>query len=317
MAMKEFDDEEFEDLEADRSDSIAELSMNDELDDDEDLFNFSGSGSDDTTEDQGSDTDSADLDPTGTAASVLGDTADDDSLDDDLFDFPDIFAGSRSVEEVPAATDVPAARLLDPMSMGLEGDEAESPASHDEMAAELDLLEESRPAPSKTKRAKDVKRDQVQTKQLPLLARGRLLEILAIAFLLLNTGIVLIAWQANSSFHETLEDVVRTVNESAAAGQASAEPIVVQIPAPVQEPATEVVSSTLPPASDGNYSIESLRTARTLLTKGQFMEARRRLYRLLASADASGLDAKVAMEAEYLIAESYELQGRALEAQNK
>lgn len=238
----------------------------------------------------------------------------DAAIDEDLYDFPDVFAGGHLTEDVSPATDVPPARPLDPLGLGLESGKARAedqpppppPAAEAPPAA---------PRPTAPPRSVDLGPMTVAppapfSAALPTTARGRLLEVLAIAFLVLNTGLVLFAWQANSSFHDTLEAVTRTVSETVAAGRGNGEPVVVRVPVPTSGGVAVDVDEA--PSALADYSLESLESARELLTAGRFMDARRRLYRLLASADSAGIEPRVATEAEFLIAESYELQGRAL-----
>lgn len=242
----------------------------------------------------------------------------DAAVDADLFDFPDVFAGSRETLAVQPATDLPPARPLDPLGLGLERGKArpEEPAptspevnrgakpaeKHTPFTGEVDLAAGPLTVAPPT----------LYTAALPSTARGRLLEVLALAFLVLNTGLVLFAWQANSSFHDTLESVTRTVSEALAAGQGTREVTVVRPPVAGPAPTLDEAPSALT-----DYSLESLEAARELLAAGRYMDARKRLYRLLASADAAGLEPRVATEAEFLIAESYELQGRALAEENQ
>ena len=66
------------------------------------------------------------------------------------------------------------------------------------------------------------------------------------------------------------------------------------------------------PSAVHSLELQSIELARAMLAERRYMDARRTLYRLLAHADAAGLDERLVTEAEFLVAESYELQGRAL-----
>lgn len=239
----------------------------------------------------------------------------DSAVDEDLYDFPDVFAGGRSTEEVSPATDLPPPRPLDPLGLGLDKGKARGEESAPPPPAESGTP--GAPAAAATPGAEPtftaagpltVAPPTTFPTSIPTTARGRLLEVLAVAFLVLNTGLVLFAWQANSSFHDTLEAVTRNVSETLAAGRSAQAPVVVPMPVPDAGAATPNEAPS--PLTD--YSIESLEAARELLAAGRYMDARRRLYRLLANADAAGIEPRVTTEAEFLIAESYELQGRAL-----
>lgn len=140
---------------------------------------------------------------------------------------------------------------------------------------------------------------------------SRLVELLAAAFLLVNGALILLAWRASSSFQETLARVTAEVNETLAAH--GREPSAVD-PARAPQVAARAVAG-LPARPAGqleDLQAQSVRIARGLVAEGRYMDARRQLYLLLANRDMAPLDRALAAEAEYLVAETYELQGRAL-----
>ncbi|MEZ5973449.1 MAG: hypothetical protein R3F17_01310 [Planctomycetota bacterium] len=147
--------------------------------------------------------------------------------------------------------------------------------------------------------------------------RGRLLEILALSFLVLNTGLIALAWQAGSHFNETLASVTRSVSDAVAEGHTrGAENSATYVPnIPVQGSAPvepEVASSKveentedLEPADLLDMPRASLDLARERIRKGRYDDARRGLFHLLANRDRTALADEMVIEAETLIAESY------------
>jgi len=144
----------------------------------------------------------------------------------------------------------------------------------------------------------------------PAAGRSHLTEILAVGFLVLNVALVLFAYQANTSFHETLAEVTRSVAETLTNNQAQAQerPPTIAFPLP---PLTQDPGNQLPDQS-ADLRLQSMALARRMVEEERYFDARRVLYRLLANRDLAALDEAFVAQAEYLIAESYELQGKAL-----
>lgn len=175
--------------------------------------------------------------------------------------------------------------------------------------------------------------------------RGRLIEILAIGFLVINTGLVLLAWRAGDQFQETLLSVAHTVggalNQQPA--MASSNPTLVQVVLPPvsQQPAQDPAANTLPDSGsttpdapveqvqpqpqaqplkiEVHTDLEGLLRmvlddAITQLENGKPEAARSSLYHMIGNRDRSNLPDDIVDEAEILIARSYQLQGAALKA---
>ncbi len=175
---------------------------------------------------------------------------------------------------------------------------AAPPAAHD-LDVELAALAGSMPVPVTVPIAAEGGRDKV------ILA-------LAAAFLLVNTALIFLAWQANSSFHGTLTEVTRSLAE----GIAKASPPVQAAPSvefvPVPTTGHEPHTPDLDPSDLDSLPDQALTAARRMMSEGAYIDARKQLNHLLANADLYPLDRELIAEAEFLIAETYELQGSAL-----
>lgn len=151
--------------------------------------------------------------------------------------------------------------------------------------------------------------------------RDKLVMVLAIGFLVLNTGLIGLAWQANSSFHGTLQQVTSGIREglsnigSTSSAQETA-PKVEYIPIettgdqpqPVEHRPTELES----------HPEQSIVVAREMIGAGKFIDARLQLNHLLANQDLLvTLSPQNIAEAEFLIAKTYELQAGALIAERE
>ncbi|MEE8467501.1 MAG: hypothetical protein V3T22_03555 [Planctomycetota bacterium] len=145
---------------------------------------------------------------------------------------------------------------------------------------------------------------------LPAGGRSHLTEILAVGFLVLNVALVLFAYQANASFHDTLTEVTRNIANTLTDNRASAQELPPTITFPLP-PSIQVLGDPLPGETVA-LTLQSLTLARRMVEEERYLDARRVLYRLLANRDLALLETSFVAEAEYLIAESYELQGKAL-----
>lgn len=159
--------------------------------------------------------------------------------------------------------------------------------------------------------------------------RGRLIEILAVCFLLLNSALILLAWRAGSDFRETLAAVTRTVTDSVAEGHARGQlqnPPVERPPSQASLPVEPDVTNTkvdeqdLPTPSTAPKRPEqapsdlldmpqaALELAMERIAAGRYDEARRGLFRLLANRDRTALSDAMVVQAEMLIARAFAAQ---------
>lgn len=253
------------------------------------------------------------------AAAALPAADYDRDLDEDIFDFDSIFAGG-DVVATPAAA-------LEPDAFDAPQAPAAPAQAAPVAAAPAQPRSGARPEPVRAHAAADPDEDDIETFEVPLpsvevpgaaLGRDKLVMLLAVGFLLVNTALIMLAWQANSSFHGTLRDVSRGIAEGlsnggpaqAAGPGANTGNSVSYVPVETTGHAPRVPRETPSPIqSSGEQTITS---ARVMLGSGRFLDARRNLNHLLANADLLTLDRELIAEAEFLIAESYELQGNAL-----
>ncbi len=154
--------------------------------------------------------------------------------------------------------------------------------------------------------------------------RNRTVELLAIGFIVINTGILLLAWRAGSQFQETLLQVTQTLGNSTGGRVESSVPTRPVIDEPlVLNPATEARPVPVPvpvvePVNQDPHDLEdlpriTLRAAEALIDQGQFESARQRVFHLLANRDRYALGDDLVTEGEILIARSTQLQGHALQ----
>lgn len=153
--------------------------------------------------------------------------------------------------------------------------------------------------------------------------RSRVVELLAIGFIIMNTGILLLAWRAGSQFQNTLLQVTQTLGNGSN-GQPAAVPTrpvidnpVVLVPAteprPIPEPKpVQEAAKVEDPLTIDSLPRITLQAAEALLDEGQFDSARQRVFHLLANRDRYALTDELVTESEVLIARATQLQGRAL-----
>ena len=144
--------------------------------------------------------------------------------------------------------------------------------------------------------------------------RGRMIEILALCFLVGNTALVLFAWRAGDDFRSTLDHVGDAVTSAVAEGQVrAATEVAAQLRAQVPAaPAPTEVRVELPVVPAPDLATTGLDLAREALDAGRFEDARQGLARLLANRDRAALPEELVLEARRLVALSYHLQGQAL-----
>lgn len=139
--------------------------------------------------------------------------------------------------------------------------------------------------------------------------RGRIVEILAVCFLVVNVTMVFFAWQAGDEFRQTLAQVSGSVSDALDRQPGAMGSV------PVDPGPNVQVTPDLPPI-EGEPVVElpdltrtAFELARTRLEEGEYEAARRGLQRLLANQDRAALEPAQVVEAEILIARSYYLEG--------
>ena len=210
----------------------------------------------------------------------------DPELDKDIFDFNATFTGAQvAPEDVPVPASNP---------------EVEAPTG--EKLSEPSATEESAVAPSTPAAAAPAGEAR----------RDRLVLTLAGGFLLANTALILFAWQANRSFQSSIVEASRTIADGLA--RSSTPALAATSPERIQNPiARPSPATTYPaPAALGSHAEHTITIARAMLEEGRYIDSRRSLSNLLANSDRLRLGLELIAEAEFLIAESYELQGYSL-----
>jgi len=257
-------------------------------------------------------------------------------LDEDLFDFGEVF---NSIPEPVAPVSKPIAKSVAPQpdfdQVPAEAQVSNEPLSsivEDNLDSAEDLLNldvappvaPARNASSATKSASDPVTPSrspranegfdprmapaAPTSEAPA-RKSRVVEVLAICFLVVNVSMVFFAWRAGDEFRQTLAHVSGTVNEALIqnANTSSSTPI-------QPEPVVEVMPGPFEVEGDDQVAIPdmsrtALELARRRLENAEFEDARRGLQRLLANQDRAALEAEQVAEAELLIARSYYLEG--------
>lgn len=251
-------------------------------------------------------------------------------LDEDIFDFASIFAGgdvvAGAIEDSTAPEDAvpePVTEREPAAAAAPERPDPEPVTVQKEPARRAPAARPTPPPIAPKPRAEKVGGEEsprvdpgAPPPSVPVPTGGvrdKLVMLLAIGFLVVNTALILLAWQANSSFHGTLESVSRGLAEglSRSGGQeAQAAPKVEYVPVPTTGHPPRTPDE--PPSVLGSRAGTTLESARRMIGEGAFLDARKNLYHLLANADLLTLDREVVAEAEFLIAQTYELQGAAL-----
>lgn len=231
---------------------------------------------------------------------------DDGEGDEDLFAFEELLLDPIVIEE-PEAVEVPVAPAPQaaapapaapaPAAPVHRAPVDDEPEQADEPALDLEALLASLP--------------QGQGEPAP---RGRMIEILALCFLVANTALVLFAWRAGDDFRSTLDHVGDAVTSAVAEGQVrAATEVAAQLRAQVPAaPAPAEVRVELPVVPAPDLATTGLDLAREALDAGRFEDARQGLARLLANRDRAALPEELVLEARRLVALSYHLQGQAL-----
>ena len=248
-------------------------------------------------------------------AGTPGSPGHDPELDEDLFDFGAIFAGGDIV--LDAGTEVVVAP--DTISVVTEASLDTTPQPEDEAQAAVPApIPAPVPPPAENDRTPALETVAAAvTSPVPIhvtagSGRDRPVMVLAAVVLLVNTALILFAWQANNSFRGTIGDVTRSLAEGLANANAPAQaaPRVEYVPVPSSEDTVHARDSR--PSGIESHSEQAIVIARRLMSEGRFIDARHTLCDLLSNADLLSLDRELVAEAEFLIAETYELQGNAL-----
>ena len=285
-------------------------------------------------------------------------------LDEDLFNFGPLFDATQPLstpadaaaiaaldaqpEPAPATASAPAAS---PQATGAattpraaEPAPAPSPAPSAAAAAPVPSAQEPAKAPAMASLATDEllaagMAPPAGVDWSPEPKRGKLIEILAVSFLVLNTAMIVLAWRAGSDFRETLAAVTRTVTDSVAEGHAQGQlrtaspmpqgtqasipvnPDVIETDVNVEAPhntgsnasrATTSQAQTQQPEQAPSDLLDmpqaSLELAMERIEAGRYSEARRGLFRLLANRDRTALSDAMVAQAEMLIARAFAAQ---------
>mgnify|MGYP003627587158 CR=1 FL=1 len=253
-------------------------------------------------------------------------------LDEDLFDFGEVF---DSIPEPSAPTSKPIAKPSydEAPAAKVSGTAPSSTATSRQGSSsdlvDLDAASTLTPTPAATSKSSSAPvrgtTDQparasegfdprtapaAPTSETPA-RKSRIVEVLAICFLVVNVSMVFFAWRAGDEFRQTLAHVSGSVNEALiqnANTKSSApiqpDPIVEVMPGPF-----DIEVETQDPVSVPSMSRTALELARRRLENAEFEDARRGLQRLLANQDRASLEAGQVAEAELLIARSYYLEG--------
>ncbi len=246
----------------------------------------------------------------------------DPDLDEDLFNFSEIFAGGDIVADAAGVT--PEDTFIVPDTLV----SPEPPVASSDPIPAPPVESDSPPAKSAPRRAR-TEREEHDLDEIDLSAelaaasapiavpvtavssgRDKLVLVLSICFLVVNTALILLAWQANSSFHATVKGVAEGIADGLSRQTQAAAPDVRLIPVPsTSGPPQEI---DLRPSLLDVRPVRSIERARGMMAEGYYLDARRVLYHLLANRDMVPLTEELAIEAEYLVAQTYELQGKAL-----
>ncbi len=266
----------------------------------------------------------------------------DPALDEDLFDFETRFEGTQPLTTAEDAIDLGAmldehaategaAEMLVPEAAP-EPFPTAAPAAPAEPAAKpASAPQASSPTPQAAPARTSVPSDIPEAMWTPPAAapapegkRGRLIEVLALCFLVLTTAVVLLAWRASDDFRHTLAIVNDTVNEAVSEGHARGQQQNMAnnqgtqgsmgVSPDVQAANVEPQTSTLDNPSDlVQLPRASLDLAIDRIAEGKFVIARRGLFFLLANQDRTVLNDELVVEAEALIAETYAAQAKELQ----
>lgn len=239
---------------------------------------------------------------------------DDGEGDEDLFAFEELLLDPIVIEE-PKAVEEPVAPAPQAAAAAPTAAPAPAPAAPAPAApvhrAPVDDEPEQAEEPALDLEALLASLPQGQGEPAP---RGRMIEILALCFLVANTALVLFAWRAGDDFRSTLDHVGDAVTSAVAEGQVrAATEVAAQLRAQVPAaPAPTEVRVELPVVPAPDLATTGLDLAREALDAGRFEDARQGLARLLANRDRAALPEELVLEARRLVALSYHLQGQAL-----
>ena len=137
-------------------------------------------------------------------------------------------------------------------------------------------------------------------------------RLLVAGFLIVNAAFVFFAWSASRSFKNAVEEAKAELAQSRREEPpqlAIGPPPLVETESPtLQAPAPDRIDDWI--ASLDSPAEITFRIARREIEEGEYSAARRRLNMLLAARDSNGLDAQMAADAEYMIAEAWTLEAR-------
>ena len=152
--------------------------------------------------------------------------------------------------------------------------------------------------------------------------RGRLIEVLALCFLMLNTALVLFAWRASDDFRDTLTVVTATVTDAVAEGHNRGQLLngdgtqgSMGVTPDVQETRVETQDQSKDdPSPIVLLPRATLDLAIDRIAQGKFQIARQGLNHMLANRDRTALTDEMVIEAEALIAESFAAEAKELQS---
>ncbi len=341
MALEDFDESGMEpDLGLDRIDlsAIGKIDPNDPMD--EDLFEFPAMAVFDDLADTSAQVNEEPAPEPAQEAAAVAETSEpeissdpvagtpgspgyDAKLDEDLFDFAAIFVGEGAPEASTSSGDndvfvvpeaatasgsAPSSPQPPPTAAPSSSPSPSAPAADEPVAAPLGSAAED-----ELIALADAGHSPITVPVVAGGSRDKLVMMLAVGFLLVNTALIVLAWQANSSFHGTLRDVTTGIADgisSATNRPAQAAPSIQYVP--VQTTGHTPRSPGLSPSKLDGLGEQTITSARQMIAEGRYIDARRDLNHLLANHRLLLLNAEIIAEAEFLIAETYELQGNAL-----
>jgi hypothetical protein len=263
--------------------------------------------------------------PVAKTAPVAQDTSD---LDEDLFNFKTSFESSQTLTSAEDSPDLGA--MLEQHEATNPAPVAPAPSSAPNVAAPAPAAaptaqtapQDSAPQAASASRMSVPSDIPASMWAAPMAApalepkRGRLVEVLALCFLVLNTALVLFAWRASDDFRDTLTVVTATVSDAVADGHTRGQ---VQNASTAQDTqgsvgvtpdvqAAQVKTADRISDDPSNLVLlprATLDLAIDRIAQGKFQIARQGLFHLLANQDRTALTEAMVVEAEALIADAF------------
>lgn len=148
-------------------------------------------------------------------------------------------------------------------------------------------------------------------------AKSKLLWVLVACFLLANGGVFLITKQQNENVNRALVAVTTTLADAVAKGAQAAPPAPrLEVQTPVDQPVDETPRPAPPILDPSDYTNThefGVEAARKLIELGDYADARRTLYMVLANQDrGTPMAPELSEDIHYLIALTYYDQGRSI-----